>query len=46
MCRDVEIQENLVFVVRTLDMCWCEGVANKARMMKGSEWPGALAGTL
>lgn len=42
----LEIQRNLIFVVRTLDMCWCEGVANEVRMMKGSEWLGALAITL
>lgn len=33
-------RESDIFVVRTLDthMCWWEGVADEARVMKGSEW--------
>lgn len=35
-----------MFVVRTLDMCCWEGVADEAKMIKGSQRLGALAITL
>lgn len=39
-------RESDLRVVRTLAMCWWEGVADEARMMRGSERTRALAITL